>query len=56
MKATINLTFRPNTGNFEVTSTRDTLRYIPGDYIRKQDVQELINSKCYAINIKGGKK
>lgn len=56
MKPTINLAFRAATGNFEVLSTKNTLRYIPGDYIRKQDVQELINSKCYSVNIKGGAK
>ena len=56
MKPTINLLFKPSTGNFQVVSTKNTLRYTPGDYIRREDVEQLIQSKAYTVNIKGGKK
>jgi len=55
MKSTINLEFRPNTGNYHVTSTKDTLKYTPGDFIRRSDVQDLINTKRFIVNIKKAK-
>ena len=54
MKPTVNFLFRPNTGNFYVVSTRNTLRYTPGDYVRRKDVDQLIATKMYIVNVKAG--
>ena len=55
MKPTINLEFKPNTGNYHVASTKNTLKYTPGDYIRRKDVEQLIQTKKFTVNIKKAK-
>jgi len=38
---------------YEVTSLKNTLKFRPGHVLIEEEVQLLINSKRYTVNIKG---
>ena len=41
--------------NFEVLSTKNTVRHYPGDFLDQRELERLVHDKAITINIKEAK-
>lgn len=57
MKPTLNLLMRHDLNMkpfFQVDTVKNTVRWLPGDILEKEEVEKIVNSKNTNVNIKEG--